>query len=162
MGDSAVKDSRRYRRADLLCDVFSVICLIVMFLLTALYWSQLPQQIPTHYGISGQPDSWGGKNSIFILPALSLFLYILLTAVRFMPDRFFNYPVAVTEENRERLASLSREMLSVLKVCFLAAFLPILIWELKGEALPLWYIPLLLALIICPVTVYLVRMVRSK
>ncbi len=30
----------------------------------------LPEQIPTHFGIDGKPDAWGGRYSIFLAPGI--------------------------------------------------------------------------------------------
>ena len=156
------KTKRRYGRVDLVCDVLGAVCLLVMFLLVALYWNELPELIPTHYGIDGQPNAWGGRGAILVLPILSLILFASLTLVRFLPDRFYNYPVSVTEENRERLGALGREMLSVLKVCFLLAFLPMVIIQVLDLPLPVWYMAVLLVLVFVPMVVYIIRMVKKK
>ena len=162
MNTTEEKQKRRYGRVDLVCDVLATVCLLVMFILVALYWGQLPDRIPTHYGIDGQPNAWGGKSAILLLPVISLIAYGGLTLVRFLPDSSYNYPVPVTEENRERLGALSRELLSALKAGLLLAFLPMLVFILKGLTLPLWYLPLLLLLVFGPVVFYIVRMVKNK
>ena len=82
--------------------------------------------------------------------------------MRFLPDRLYNYPVPVTEKNRERLGVLARELLSVLKAGLLLAFLPLLIFLLKGLSLPLWYLPLLLLLVFGPIVFYTIRMGKNK
>ncbi len=44
-------------------------------------WSEIPERVPTHFNFGGNPDSWGNKSSLIILPLISLFLYVLLTLV---------------------------------------------------------------------------------
>ena len=156
------KEKRHYGRLDLVCDVVSVVCLLVMFILIALYWGQLPEQIPTHYGIDGQPNAWGGRGAVLILPLLSLFLFAVLTGARFLPASMYNFPVAVTEENRERLLDLGREMLSVVKACLLLAFLPMIVFLVLDLPLPVWYTVVLLLLIFVPIVVYIIRVVKNK
>jgi hypothetical protein len=46
-----------------------------------------------------------------------------LTATRFMPDRWLNYPVKITDRNRAAVYTLGREMMPALKVCTLLALL---------------------------------------
>ena len=159
---NAERGGRRYGRLELVCDVLAAACLLVMFLLVALYWKQLPELIPTHYGIDGRPDSWGGRGAVLLLPLLSLFLFASLTGARFLPDRMYNIPVAVTEENRERLLGLSRQLLSVLKPCLIMALLPMVVCQVRGLPLPVWYMAVLLLLIFAPVIVYCIRMVKNK
>lgn len=162
MNDHGGKRSRSYGRLELVCDVLGAVCLLLMILLTALYWDRLPARIPTHFGFDGQPTAWGGRSAILLLPGVGLILCVVLTLVRFLPDRLYNYPVPVTEENRERLGVLARELLSVLKAGLLLAFLPLLIFLLKGLSLPLWYLPLLLLLVFGPIVFYTIRMVKNK
>lgn len=162
MDRTETKAKRHYGRLELVCDAVSVACLLVMFLLVALYWKQLPELIPTHYGIDGQPNAWGGRGSILFSPLLSLFVFASLTGVRFLPASMYNFPVAVTEENRERLLYLSRHLLAVLKACLIVAFLPMLIFQVKNQPLPGWYMAVFLIVVSVPVIVYLVLMVKNK
>lgn len=153
---------RPYGRLELLCDVLAGVCLLVMFLLVAVYWKQLPEQIPIHYGFDGQPDSWGGRGGALFLPCLGLLTVALLTGARFLPDNMYNFPVAVTDENRERLLRLGRELLSVLKCCILISLLPGTVYQVRGQSLPPWFPVVMMLLISAPVVFYIVRMVRNK
>src|SRR5205823_14506695 len=46
------------------------------------WYPQLPEQIPTHFGFTGKPDGWGPKRALWILPALSILLYFLISGLR--------------------------------------------------------------------------------
>ena len=162
MKEREPRKKRSYTRVDLVCDVFGAACLLAMFLLVAVYWKQLPERIPTHYGFDGQPTAWGGRVSVVIMPLACLLLYVLMTLSRIMPESMYNSPVRLTEENRERQLALSRELLSVIKCCLLLSFLPLLILMLQGRPLPGWLVGLQLALILIPIVVYIVRMVKNK
>lgn len=64
-----------------------VLLIILVPLGYAFYlWPDLPDRIPTHFGIDGKPDAWGKKESIFLLPVImggmGLFVYLLLTNIR--------------------------------------------------------------------------------
>ena len=155
-------DKRTYGRVELLCDVLAGVCLLVMFLLVALYWNQLPEQIPTHYGFDGQPDAWGGRGGALFMPLLGLLTFALLTGARFLPASMFNFPVAVTDENRERLLQLGRELLSVVKCCILVSLLPGTVYQVGGQAMPPWFPAVMMLLISAPVVIYIVRMVKNK
>jgi uncharacterized membrane protein len=68
----------------------SLLIVLLMILLPFGYafyqWPNLPDSIPTHFGIDGKPDAWGRRESIFMLPlimgGMSLFVYLLLTNIR--------------------------------------------------------------------------------
>ena len=78
----------------------SSLLIVILFILVpfgyAWYvWPNLPPTIPTHFGINGEPDAWGKKDSIFMLPmimgGMSLFVYLLLSNIRKIdPKRYGN------------------------------------------------------------------------
>jgi uncharacterized membrane protein len=53
----------------------SGVLLIVLLVITL--WESIPEQIPTHFGFSGAPDSWAGKGSLVFLPIVVIVLYLL-------------------------------------------------------------------------------------
>ena len=57
-----------------------------------LSYGKLPEQVPSHFGPTGEPDAWEHKSSFFVLPAIALIMYILLTLLNKSPH-LFNYPV---------------------------------------------------------------------
>lgn len=77
-------------------------------------WTQLPARVPTHFGLSGPPDSFGPKSSLLALPVIATVLYVGLTFVSRFP-RVFNYPVKLTEENQARLMPLGTAVVGWLK-----------------------------------------------
>jgi uncharacterized membrane protein len=93
----------------------------------------LPPRIPTHFGLSGAPDGYGPASSLWFFPAFVTGMYLLLTAMRFLPSRLWNYPVAITERNRVGVYALGREMLPVMKVCTMLVLLAVE-WELIDAA----------------------------
>lgn len=64
--------------------------IILHFILIGMKYSGLPARIPTHFGIDGQPDSWGSKATILALPVLAAALFIVMLYVN--QDRFLNIP----------------------------------------------------------------------
>ena len=73
-----------------------LILLLLLLLPLAYGWHlypYLPDTIPTHFGANGQPDQYGSRESIFIVPAIlavvSLIVYLLLTNIhRIDPKRY--------------------------------------------------------------------------
>jgi hypothetical protein len=51
------------------------------FLAVARSWRALPARIPTSYGISGEPNRWGGRWLIWMYPSMTAALYVFLCAV---------------------------------------------------------------------------------
>ena len=68
------------------CYPLSLELVPLLLLALAVYWvasnySALPTVIPTHFGAQGRVDGWGGKSTLLILPAVSVGVYVLLTAI---------------------------------------------------------------------------------
>lgn len=50
---------------------------IVQFCFTGAFYSRLPETIPTHWNFKGEPDAFGPRSTIWIMPVLSIPLSIL-------------------------------------------------------------------------------------
>lgn len=81
----------------------------------------LPNRIPTHFNLAGQPDGWGSPSSLLLLPAVAAGLYLLITLAGLLPARF-NAPIRATAENRAQLEALSHQMLAWFKMCLVCLF----------------------------------------
>jgi uncharacterized membrane protein len=76
-------------------------------------YQSLPNTVPTHYNIYGEPDDFSQRGWIWFGPFMTLALFLGSLAVpHFIKE--FNNIVEVTEENRERLYKNGRLSLHVL------------------------------------------------
>jgi len=53
--------------------IVAILCLVG---LPILYYSSLPETIPTHYGANGKADGFGDKSTIWLLPIIGVITYI--------------------------------------------------------------------------------------
>lgn len=102
-------------------EIISGIGILLIFILTAASWRIMPEQIPTHFGASGIPDGWGGKESLVFLPIGSFLLYLLLSVVNRYPHTF-NYPWKITEENAKIQYQNARYLMVFLKAEIIWSF----------------------------------------
>jgi len=52
------------------------------------FWSAMPASIPLHYGIDGQPDRFGNKETLqWFIPVTTLLLYAVLWAVPYIDPK---------------------------------------------------------------------------
>jgi uncharacterized membrane protein len=142
--------------------------------LAALFWitlsaihgpEQLPEKIPTHFDIAGNPNAWGTSSSLFLLPVVGLLLYLSITVVSQFSS-VFNYPVRVTPENRPRLEDLAIRMITWLKVELVCLFLWIQMSTIdaarhKSLGLPLLLMPISLLAVFGTMTWHIVAMRRA-
>lgn len=95
---------------DTMLEIAALLFLLANIVLTIWNYLALPNTVPTHFGITGQPDSYGSKNSIFFLPVISIIIYPLFVFLTRRPH-IYNYPVTITEENAPRQYYLARLLL---------------------------------------------------
>ena len=115
-------------RAKLFHYIFPFVILSVPWIYLSIIWNQLPETIPTHFGISGLPDKFGQKNEIIVAPAIisiiGLFTYFLMINIhKIDPKKKYKATTAGT---------LSK--LAVVTLLFLCGTcLMIIYWTLKGH-----------------------------
>jgi uncharacterized membrane protein len=91
--------------------------------------SRLPDRIPTHFDLAGNPTSWGSPHALYLLPAIAIVISLLLALVNRNPASF-RYPVRVNPQNRDRLYALGRQTMA-----FLAAEISLLFATLQWSFL---------------------------
>ncbi len=139
---------------------------LVFFTWTALHGTNpLPARIPTHFGVSGQPDGWGPPASLWILPMAACGLYLLITVVSFFPGSF-NFPVRAISSTRSRLEALALKMIAWIKTELICLFLILQISIVQSvrsghAALPPLLVPACLVLIFATIAAHIVLIVRA-
>jgi len=66
------------RRSPLLIagELAAAIAILLSVLIIVQFWAVLPDRIPIHFGFSGQPDAWGDKVMIWLLPAVAAIIFV--------------------------------------------------------------------------------------
>jgi hypothetical protein len=54
--------------------------------------------VPVHFNIHGEADRWGGLHAFWVLPVISIILYIIISYTEKHPKKI-NYPVKATSED---------------------------------------------------------------
>jgi hypothetical protein len=131
--------------ADVILELAAGAAMFAQVALAAWAWGRLPERIPMHFDFAGNPDRWGGRWTILLLPLVTAVLYALLGFVARFPHTF-NYPWPITAGNAARQYALARGLLVALRVVLGWLFFGIMVgtcWAaMVGGRLPAW-IPLL-------------------
>jgi len=97
--------------------VASGILVIISWAVAIYYWDKLPAIIPTHFGISGQPDDWNPKSAwySFLMPGLQTLMFIIFSLLYKWPQ-YSDIPttmllMAMDEKKRDHAFALIRTML---------------------------------------------------
>jgi uncharacterized membrane protein len=140
--------------------------LVVILVASAFYfYSKLPGIIPVHFNFTGQPDSFGKKHTILLLPVIGLVSFAVLTLLNQVPFKF-NYPAKITPENAMKQYTLMTRMIRYLKfiLCLVFSAVTILTYETaigKANGLGIWFVPMTLALILLPLLYFILRTFKT-
>jgi hypothetical protein len=93
---------------------------ILSWLLIAGLWvyaiyavTQLPNTIPVHFNFNNEPDNWGSKYTLLVLPFIATLIVGLFSVIKRYPSSL-NYPVTITEQNAAVQQRLAFTLLSTL------------------------------------------------
>ena len=150
---------------DWMLEIVSLAALGAIYGLVAGSWSGLMDIVPTHFGISGAPNSWGAKRSIWLLPAAGLFIYLLLTVATRYP-KFVNLPFRV-DRSAPDVQRIIFRMLGSAKAATLLLFAYIVYGQIQSamrqtNSMGVAFLPLFLIATIAPFAVYMKQLRRYK
>jgi len=167
---SSISDRPRIRPEkeplDFLLEITSLVAVIAMVVVTAMNYAALPHTIPTHFNGAGQPDGYGGKGMIWLLPAITIIMYSVLSVVNLFPFRF-NFPFNINEENAPRLYQHAMRSIRILNLLLVILFF-YLTWQSislangKSGGLGLMFLPLTIFVIIIFLLYMIMRMYKLR
>jgi uncharacterized membrane protein len=127
----------------LACAAIAVAGVFVNFILVAIHFADLPDQVPRHYRITGRPNAWGSKRFMWVYPAIPLLMLIALTGVTFTSAGKLTH-----DELRASLRNMSlmAAFLSVLSLALTVRTFAVA--EKRAEGLGRPFFPILLAALV--------------
>lgn len=151
---------------DKLMEHYSWVTFIAIWVFAIYAYFKAPDVIPTHFGLDGKADRFGGKGSIFVLPLIISFVMFIFTLLLKRPD-IHNYAVKVTQENAARLYAQSNRMLRIIKCIintFILYFSIEFIQALKSEQyqFSMWSLIVFLVLLFSAIGFQIFRMNQLK
>jgi len=123
-----------------------------------MYYQDLPESVPMHFDASGQPDRFGDKAELIMLPALATLMYGFMFVLSKFP-RQLNYPVQITPENAAQQYRLGLRLIGWLQfsipLLFGVGMLEIMSISLgQGAQLGSLFLPLMVGLVLLPVAYF--------
>lgn len=119
--------------------------LLLTWVGSAVAYADLPDRIPVHFGLSGQPDRWADKSfwSVFTLPLVATVIGALLGTLAVVAARkpgVFNFPgkedfLALPPERRQPATRVLQEMMAALALATVALFAVIQLAVLRAGQL---------------------------
>jgi uncharacterized membrane protein len=150
-------------RTELSLEILSLVLLIAMFAMLAIHWSQFPESVPAHFGISGEPNGFHGKGFLLILPGMAAVVWIVLTVAE-RHQGLINIPFAVDRDSPD-VQSVLRSMMIVEKavVTLVFAWLTAAVVRTalgRAHGLGPAFLPIVLTAILLPLVAYSVKLRR--
>jgi uncharacterized membrane protein len=108
--------------------LFPFIMLAIPWVYLAIIWNDLPPTIPTHFGISGEPDRFGSKNEVLIAPVVLTLAGILIYFIMRNIHR-----IDPKKKYTARTASVLSKFAVVTIVLMCGLMLMVFHWTLKGK-----------------------------
>lgn len=151
--------------ADKLLEVGGWTILSLLWVFLILNFISIPDTIPTHHSLSGQPDSFGRKTTIFILPILGTILFAGMTILNNHPH-IFNYPTKITNQNAERQYTIATKLIRYLKFIIVLTFSFIAFMTFQTvhgnlSGLGIWFIPVFIGLIFIPLIYAIIKLFKT-
>ncbi|WP_338750558.1 DUF1648 domain-containing protein [Bacillus sp. FJAT-52991] len=127
--------------------IVSLLLLMINVIYLFIQWGDLSNQVPIHFGITGEVDGWGSKGMIWFLPIIASLLWGGLTLLERVPH-LYNYS-GLTEENVESQYRNSRMMLNVIKTeiiifMVLGSYQSVQVAHGNSFGLGIWELPIFL------------------
>jgi len=139
---------------------------VLLWAMTAVYFTHLPENIPSHFNFAGKADDYGGRFTVFLLPVIGTVLFVLLTVLNKYPH-IFNYPVKITPENALKNYSMAARFIRYLKFALLLLFIFINYFTIQtamGESsgLGIWIHVIMILFLIVPLIFYVIKAFMAK
>jgi len=106
---------------DHILEIIAVFGLVVLTILPIIYFNKLPERIPIHFGFNGEPDGFGSKIFILVIPFVGILLFTMMLWINKYPHTF-NYLPKITNENAHQQYRLATKLIRVLNALITCMF----------------------------------------
>ena len=154
------------RLIDRLLDALVIMLIAGLWAFTLKAYLHLPSRIVVHFDAAGNPDGYGGKWNLLMMPALATLLAAGLFVLNLYPH-VFNFPVKITPENafyQYRLATRLMRWINLLTTLLLAMISWMMVASAGGTMSKGWIVVVFIfaGLMFIPFVVYMILSGRKK
>jgi hypothetical protein len=142
-------------------EALTLVGLLAPIAFLAAHWTAIPAIVPIHYGLNGQPNRFGSRDTLWLLPAIATLLYGFLHFIARFPH-LFNLPVAATDPRRPHVEAMALDLLGWmrLEIAWLFGFLTwssVVTARHIGTGLPVWFTPFFVIVTLSTVGIFIQR-----
>jgi uncharacterized membrane protein len=155
-----------YTSTDKIIDIAGWICLAALWAITIFAYGNLPETIPTHFGVGGEVDDYGSKMTLFFLPVIGTLLFIGMTVLNNYPH-IFNYPADITPANALSQYTNATRMIRHLKVSitFIMFVTVFMIYNASSSGsgkIGSAFLPIFIIVLVLPLAYFTIKAIRGK
>ncbi|SFN59450.1 Protein of unknown function [Chryseobacterium oleae] len=103
-------------------DIFNFGLLVFFWWFTLKHYKTLPKRIPVHFDFDGKADNFGSKIYSFFTPVIGTVLFCLFAYALRHPETA-NFPVEITDQNRDAQFLIMETFLRCLFVLIMLIFM---------------------------------------
>jgi uncharacterized membrane protein len=111
----------RRKRLDWVIEFVSLFFLLILIALPLIFSKDLPEKVPVHFNLAGDPDRYGTRLSLWLLPLVGFVTYLGMTILESFPQ-IYNYPVKITAENIVKQYTMGTRLIRILKTVILIVY----------------------------------------
>lgn len=146
---------------DVFVEIVCLILLIGVLIYLFINWNNIPDEISGHYNAMGEIDRMGSKGELLVTPIIAWLMYLGMTVIERFPQ-IWNTGVTVTEENKERVYRILKNMLGTVKLIVVSVFVYLTINSAQAISLAVWFLPVFLILMFGSIIFFIIKLVRAK
>ena len=151
-------------QSDYFVEVLGRMGVILLLAIPLFYYSDLPDTIPTHFNATGEPDQYGSKAVVWLLPVIGLVTYLGLLWLNKYPH-IFNYMGKITEENAYRQYQIATRMVRAMNAIIVWAFAYLTYFMIqiglgKADGLGPYFIPVFLIVLFGTIGYYIYQSIK--
>ena len=144
-----------------IANLISLIFVIGILIYILIVWKDIPDMIPGHYNMAGEIDKYSSKNSIWLLVGVQILLFAMMSVIERFPN-IWNTGVKITAENRERVYTTLRNMLSYLKMMIMGYLSYMTFQSIGGGNLHSMSVFVFLVLVFGGMAIFLIKIFKSR
>ena len=114
-------------------EIVAAVMFAASVVVLALAYRYLPEAVPTSFDASGAAQAFGPKWTVWLPLAGGILSYVAIGLAARTPERFLTLPnITITDENRDFVVRLIRQMCSWLKMWVLTVIFAIVCMVVQG------------------------------
>ncbi len=151
---------------DWIIALFGFFFLIAIIGYSVYHYAELPNKIPSHYGLNGKPDAFSNKSTLLVLLGITILMYAGMYILNKFPH-IFNYPEDMTEEQAPAQYKKASKLMRLINTVMVISFSYLIFSTVQTayqnqNGLGWYFMPLFLAAVFVPIIFYIVQSYRDK